>query len=906
MQRATWRSNARPARRLLGAVALGACALALTSPRAAAAQPGARTPARAQAAPAPEVEVEDGLVQLDFNDVELPVVIDTVARLTGKNFIYDDRVRGRVTIVSPTRVTVDQAYSVFESVLQVKGFTVVAGPGGALKVIPLREAKETSIETVRESAPPESDRFVTRLIPLRFIDAQAIADTLKPLVSKDAAMVAYPPTNTVILSDASSNIRRILDIIESIDVESYKEELSVLKMRHADAATVASQLSEIFGAEVSEAGAAAGAARVARPRRPGAPAVPAGPELLTPAERVRLITDERTNSIIVLAARSRLAEIRRVVSKLDVPVSGGGRIHVYYLKHADAEELSQTLNALVSGQAVPSRGETGGTTSSRTRGARASLASATGAAGGQGLASTITELAEGVMITADPPTNSLVIQASREGFATVSQVIAQLDVERPQVLVEALIMEVDISDGQDLGFSGLVRIVDDDSSYGVGSLTDTGIGPFISSGGDDDDDAADDDDDGGDGADLSDASALLLPLLSSLAGGAGTDFAAAASIQAGTTLIQGVLRASASLAGTNVLSSPNILTSDNEEAEIKVGANIPIITSRVQSASGIEAADSDLATSVNVERQDIGVTLRVTPQISEGDSVRLEIFQEITNVSDALSRVTGDPEEVGVSLSNRKIENTVVVANHETVVIGGLISDDYQDTVSKVPWLGDIPILGWLFKTTGKSLVKSNLLVFLTPHIVRTPPDLERETIRKREEFWERSERGLQLSQSESEEADRRREEAASQGVELPAEEYAGRNPVRGALLEHETRYPAERMRAIELQGEEARRRAEEAERAARHGPGYELLAAVYRSEESATELLTELVDAGYDGSVEAVPSGGVLLYEIRLGPYEDLAAAQQAAETIAQSFGLAPSVVVGDTSAEAPPGDEP
>ncbi|HET6305241.1 MAG TPA: secretin N-terminal domain-containing protein, partial [Myxococcota bacterium] len=223
--------------------------------------------ARAQAPPDAAVEeAQDELVQLDFNDVEIAVVIDTIARLTKKNFIYDDRVRGRVTIVSPTRITVDQAYAVFESVLQVKGFTTVPGPGGAIKVIPLREAKETSIETVRGRT-PVSDRFITRLIPLRYIDAGAIANTLKPLVSKDAAIVAYSPTNTVILTDSASNIGRILDILGDIDVETYKEEISVLALQHADAATLAEQISQIYGAEVATA--ALTPARRARARTTG-------------------------------------------------------------------------------------------------------------------------------------------------------------------------------------------------------------------------------------------------------------------------------------------------------------------------------------------------------------------------------------------------------------------------------------------------------------------------------------------------------------------------------------------------------------------------------------------------------------------------------------------------------------
>jgi general secretion pathway protein D len=898
-----------PSKRALargGRAALRAVSRALSLAAAAALLAGGPAARAQRAVPptstGPGAVVSDGMVQLDFTDVELPVVIDTIARLTGKNFIYDDRVRGRVTIVSPTKISIDQAYAVFESVLQVKGFTVVPAPGGALKVIPIREAKETNIETVKGGGvTPDTDRFITRLIPLRFIDAQAITDTLKPLVSKDASMVAYPPTNTVILTDSASNINRILDLISAIDVETYKEELAVIKIHHADAATLADQLSDIFGAEVSESTAPGIAAR-ARARRPNQP--PTAPEVKA-SDRVRLITDARTNSLIVLAARSRLEDVRRVVAKLDIPVSGGGRIHVYYLKHADAEELSQTLNAMISGQPVAPSG--GGATGGRS--ARPALATAIQNAGAaQALRSAVTELAEGVTITADPPTNSLVIQASQEGFATLQGVIDMLDVERPQVLVEALIMEMDLVDAEDLGFSGLVRVfkgcdstgANCQGSYAFGSLTDTGLGPFSpngngSTGGSTDGTGT------GSTINLSDAKSLIGPLL---AGASPASFLTAASVQAGTTLIQAVIRASATLNGTNILSAPNILTSDNEEAEIKVGANIPIITSRVQSAAGIESTTTgNLATSVNVERQDIGVTLRVTPQISEGDSVRLQIFQEITDVNNALSQVTGDPAEVGVSLSSRKVENVVVVSNHETVVIGGLISDKFQDTNDKVPWLGDIPFLGWLFKTTGRSLNKTNLLVFLTPHIVRSKEDLEHETIRKREEFWSSSEEGLQLTQREEEEAQQRRDEALAAGLE--PEVYAGHNPVRGELVAHARRYPLERMREIEEHREEERQKAAEEAAAATHRPAYSVLAAVYRSENAAEELLTQLVDAGHDGTLVTTQSGGAVLYEIRLGPYPDLDSAQRDSDVIAGAFGLAPTVVVDEPEGAQPEGED-
>jgi general secretion pathway protein D len=571
---------------------------------------------------------------------------------------------------------VDQAYAVFESVLQVKGFTTVVGPGGAIKVIPIREAKESSIETIRGRT-PASDRFITRLIPLRYIDAEAITSTLTPLVSKDASMVAYAPTNTIILTDSGSNIRRILDILGSIDIETYKEDLTVIKLQHADAATLAQQISEIYGADVRGAAPTPTRTRSRTRRTTTTPT----PSASTGEAQVRIVTDERTNSLIVLSSRQQLEDIRRLVARLDIPVTGGGRIHVYYLRNADAAELADTLNSLISGQAGAPGG--GG-----------------GQAAPQALRAAVTELAEGISVTADEGTNSLVIQASQEGFATLSQVIAQLDIPRPQVLVEALIMEVDVSDAQDLGFNGIARILRGSTDYAIGSLT--GLArPSLAV---DSTSTGADDDDAGDGNDIG---SLADTVVSSLVAAASRNTLRDTNndgVPDAGSLIQGIITASAADGDTEILSAPHILTTDNEEAEIKVGANIPIITSRVESASGIQSTTGDLASSVNVERQDIGVTLRVTPQISEGDNVRLDIFQEITNINDALSAETGDPEEVGVSLTNRKIENTVVVSNAETVVIGGLVSDDYNDTVTKVPWLGDIPFLGWLFKSTSRSL----------------------------------------------------------------------------------------------------------------------------------------------------------------------------------------------------------
>ncbi len=791
----------------------------------------------APALPARADEVDgEAMVQMDFQDQELKIVIDTIARATKKNFIYDDRVRGRVTIVSPSEMPVDQAYAVFESVLQVKGFTIVETPGGALKIIPLRDAKETSVETVASSRPPPNrDRFVTRLIPLRYIDADSIVNTLKPLVSKDAAMAAYAPTNTVILTESASNIRRLIAILESIDIELYKEELAVLRVEFADAATLAQQISEIYGAEVASTTTPT-ARRSSRSSRRSSTTTTATPPGLTPgaAGKVRILTDDRTNSLIVLAPKTQLQEVRRLVRKLDVPVSGGGRIHVYYLQHADSEELAQTLSAMISGVSAPAGGGPAGQ-------------------GGQAIRAAVTGLAEGISVTADPATNALIIQASQEGYNTLSAVIAKLDVARPQVLVEALIMEVDITNNEALGFNGFFKIVSGDTEYAVQLGSDVATTALL-----------------GGAPQAVDAS---IPFLGQVFD------------QSSGNTIQAIIRLAAGESGTNILSAPHILTSDNEEAEIRIGDNIPIISSRVEAATGAPT----VSTSVNVERQDIGVTLRVTPQITEGDTLRLDIFQEITATNEALQNSVGNPEDVGVALSNRRIENTVVVADGETVVIGGLIGDDYQDSVDKVPWLGDIPVLGWLFKTTSRNLRKQNLLVFLTPRIVRSKEQLVKQTIRKREEFRESAQSALRLSDREQAFERARMREARDTGE--PYEPGRGLNPVRHAVLDHENRYPIERMLEIErLEREAAERRAQAA---TEPQPEYYLQAGVFTDENQAVDNLTTLVDLGYDGTLVTGERGGRVLYEVRVGPYGSLPDAEAAIRVLERSTGLMPSILI-------------
>ena len=766
----------------------------------------------------PEAVAQEERVQLDFEDVELAVLIDTIARLTGKNFIYDDRVRGRVTIVSPTSVTIDQAYAVFESVLRVKGFTAVPGPGGVMKVIPVRDAKESNLETImdqRES--PNRDLFVTRLIPLSYIDAESITNTVKGLVSKDASMVAYAPTNTIIITDTSANIQRLMNILDAIDIETHKEELAVIKIRHADATTLAEQVGEIYDSTV-----VSGTNSRPRPTRRGAAPKPAATTGTSGGRApIRIITDARTNSLLVLASRAQLVDIRSLVQQLDVPVVGGGRIHVYYLKHSDAEELAQTMNSLLTGQSAGGAGRTGAA-----------------GAGAQPLRSAVTQLAEDINVTADPATNSLVIQASKEAYETVIEVIEMLDIARPQVLVEALIMEVDVTDSIDLGFDGAMRYINGSLDLYVntakGALT-AGVASFP---------------------------------LPNLGGDSGVRLA-----DTDGTYYSAIITAAARDANINILSAPHILTSDNEEAEIQIGDNIPIVTSRVDNATGNVAG---LSSSVNVERKDIGVTLRVTPQISEGDALRLKIYQQISQVNEALTEETGAATEVGVALSNRQVENTVVVNDGETVVIGGLISERFVDEVNKVPWLGDIPFLGWLFKTIQKKNQKINLLIFLTPHIIRSAEDLEYETVRKREEFETSS--GEYIDPVE-----------AQRGT--PNEKDS---PVRNRLLIHSKRYPQDRMREIEGARNEDSAKIE----AARLAPvtQYGIRAGVFSDERTAAATLTRLIDSGYDGTLSSSQTGGVLLFEIQIGPYNDLEGAEQTFEILRDAYSLDPAITILET----------
>lgn len=786
--------------------------------------------------------VEEDLISLDFEDAELADVIKLIAEKTGRNFLFDDRVRGRVTVISPTRITPEEAYRVFESILRVKGFTTVEGPGGVIRIVQIRDAKESPIETQQGAQNLENrDLFITRLIPLRFVKAETISTIFRPLVSKEANLIAYAPTNTLILTDSSSNMRRLMTIIDSVDIETYQEQIKVIPIEFADAAQLAGHLQQIYSTQQIGPRPRARAARARTQRGTAAAVVPAAASVTVglPGEP-RIITDERTNSIIVLAPLATLRQVSKVVSLLDYKRKGTGRIHVYRLQNADAEEMAQTLSSLTQG--APAAG--------RVPGRPAAAAAAA-----------VARLEGGVRVTADAPTNSLIIQASAEGYGALREVIEALDVRRPQVMVEALILEVAVTDNAALGVDFLFQsIFDDPTDARTVTSSTTGGSPFVT---------------GTISEQLFDANGF---------GAVAKGFTSAILGKTVTVngidvpVIQAILTATADDTNTNIISAPILLTADNEEAQIVIGQNIPLPTSRLQTVD--PSAAGGFQTSQNIERQDVGVTLRVTPQISEGDTVRLDIFQEI-------SEVLASSSTLGPTTTQRTVENTVYVRDGEAVMIGGIISENQTETETKVPFLGDIPILGWLFKSVSDSSRKVNLLVILTPHIVRDPGDLEQLTVAQREKFRHTAGSSLDLSDEQLE----RRKKAIDAGIPLPIDP----NPVRRELEVLEQSSPVEKL--PELQ-EQARQREEERRHEmallSEDEPGSFLVqVSIFREVDEAVSQLKSLIKLGYDGTVLSRSERDSTVHLVQLGPYRSEEAAQRVAREIRAETELSAVVIV-------------
>ncbi len=634
--------------------------------------------------------IGDSLISLDFDNVDLKVVIKYVSEVTGQNFLVDDKVRGRVTLISPTKIPVAELLPVLESLLELHGFAAVPA-GKVTKIVPLREVKQRGIETDVGRDPrgiPPIDRMVTHLVPLKYADINDIRNMLAPLISKDGNITAYGPTNTIILTDLASNINRLVKIIQEVDIKVTDELITVIPLQFASAIDLAPQISGIIEAKVREVTTPAGG-RPRVPRAPAAPGVP-GATVGGPEKVFRIIPDGRSNALIIVAGREETSMVQALVEKLDVRLPPGrAQIHVYYLENAVAEDLAKVLTAqaqelvrATGAQQLPG-GRPPGFPSAPTP-------EPTTAAVRPAVASGTVPTATGerkVTITPDKATNALVITAIPEDYMTLVEVIKKLDISRRQVYVEAAVVEISLQKTKDLGveFRSTSNVTADKTQAfggtGFGLINQVAQNPFAFSG-------------------------LAIGIIEGTITFGGQTF----------LNIGALIQAIQSTSDVNVLSTPHLLTTDNQEAEIVVASNIPFVTATSQ---------TQVSTLTTIERKDVGIILRFTPQVSEGDKLALKLYEEISAIQTTVTNGI-DPRQVGPTTSKRTAKTTVVVDNKQTVVIGGLFSDSIDATRRQVPCLGDIPLLGNLFGRSENNNRKTNLVIFLTPHIVRTAEDLKR------------------------------------------------------------------------------------------------------------------------------------------------------------------------------------
>jgi len=659
----------------------------------------------------------DNLVTMNFQDIDIPVLVQFISEITHKNFIVDEKVRGKVTIVSPTKVTPDEAYAIFQSVLQVKGFTTVQS-GRVVKIVPSKDAKQVGLPTVYNGEiATVGDEFITRLVPLRHISAAEMVQVLQPMVSPDGLVLPYPQTNSLILTDAATNVKRLLLMLEDLDVEGYERLTEVIPLKYAVATDLAKKIEEIMknesandnsnGARVKIVTTATGVTNNSAPS-PGS------------ARIVRVLPDERTNSLIVMSGPIELKAIQRLVHQLDVPLPPGrSKIHVYTLKYANAEELLPVLADIIGGNTrsaagsrslnVPrrerrysreqrfGRGNDRYSSGMSERGSASPQLPAMPSTGGP-VSGNAPEFSNEVSISADPSTNSLLISAAPQDFAILKTVIEQLDIRRKQVYVEAMILEVSMQRARELG----IELQQGFSLGGEGvALGRTQLKDLNSA--------------------LKDP-ASLSGLLLAAASNRTIELPDGTRIPAQVAL----LRAAQNSSDINVLSAPTLLTADNQEAEILVGQNVPFIASRATDTTQLRNLFA------NVERQDVGITLRLTPQISEGETVRLDVYEEVSAI---VPTTVGDPNLVGPTTSVRSASTTVVAKSGQTVVIGGLISDNSFRQRNGVPYLQDVPVLGNFFRTDASNSDKINLLIFLTPHIVRDDTEIATHSSGERDRF---------------------------------------------------------------------------------------------------------------------------------------------------------------------------
>jgi len=636
-------------------------ALPSASPSMPAAAPSPLSPSKKQAETAPATPAEDAAtrsprqpapppsssqpaasspatryVTIDFDNVDIQVFIKFISELTGRNFVIDEKVKGKVTVISPTKIAVDEVYKVFESVMEIYGFATVPA-GDVIKVIPALDARGKNMELrlKREEAAP-GDRIVTQILSLQHASPDEMKKVLDPLISKTSIILAYAPAGMLIITDVLSNIKRLQEIVAALDIEGVGEVISYIPLQSASATEIVKSLAAVFP-----------------PQKPGIPPI-------------RIVADGRTNSVILMASETNTTNVKKLISLMDKDIPrSGSTLHVFRLQNGNAEDLVKVLMNLPKEAKDP----------------KAPPAPAVGKAAA---------LSKDLNVVADKATNTLIITADRDDYRIIEEVIRKLDEPRPMVYIEALIMEVSVNKNFNIGveWRGL-RDIGSGGLSGLGSSA-TGLGMAGFSG------------------------SSIIPQVNTTTGAvsmpAGFSLGViGAGIQIGSVVfpnIGAVLQAYQKDSDVSILSTPQLLTLNNEDAEINVGKNVPYIT-----RSDTSATVPGQVYGQSYEYKDVGIALKITPHINEDRFVRLKIDQQVT-------KLTGEQTSTPTTLK-RTAKTTVVIRDKETVVIGGLIDDSTIVDTYQVPCIGDIPFLGWLFKTRGSGREKSNLFVFITPHIIR-------------------------------------------------------------------------------------------------------------------------------------------------------------------------------------------
>lgn len=613
----------------------------------------------------------------DFQNVDLQDIVKAISELTGKNFIIDQGVRGKITIIAPSKITVAEAYKAFLSALAINGYAVVPS-GNFLKIRSARNAQRDSIETYSGDYYPNADQMITRIIHLKHVSAEAINRELRILTSKDGEISVYQPTNSIIMSDFGANIDRVMKILSQLDVPGFEDQLEVIPVKFAKAKDIAELIDKVVNKGNDNT------------RRTGGTftaGVPRFTRNTTSNQQgsayYHVIPDDRTNSLVVVGNKPGIERIRKLLKQLDFKIrpEDAGGVYVYYVRHGEAEKIAQTLTGIAKETA-----KSGSSSSSATQAPNISPVSGVQAPSEEIFGSD-------VKITADKGTNSLVIVASKQDYEVILNLLNKIDIPRDQVFVETIIAEMKVTDS---------------FNYQIGyfQFDKNGSGGKVGFNGFSDGSLAD----------------LLNP-----AGGRGTvlGFASGDTVQVRsmtgntTTTISslvGFINFLKTNANLNILSTPQILALDNQEASIEVGDKV---------VTGSQTTVNNGTPITNPTFEDATIKLKIKPFISPTtNAIRLEIDNSVKQPSFAK---TPDAFKSNTQpLATRSIKTNIVVRNGDTAVLGGLMKEDELEEVTKVPLLGDIPILGWLFKSRKVGKEKTNMLIFLTPKVLRSAEDSQR------------------------------------------------------------------------------------------------------------------------------------------------------------------------------------